>query len=122
MGFMDKIKGAAESAPAATSKIGVGASGEQMAQANKAQRLANQGVDTPAHIDVMTGTGNTDATNSVEYEVSLTVRPAGGAEYQATTRQYVHPSAATSFVEGADVTVRVDPDDSSQVLLWGPAS
>ena len=122
MGFMDKIKGAAESAQAATSKIGIGASGEQMAQANKAKKLAESGVDTPAHIDSMTGTGKTDATNSVVYLISLTVRPLTGAEYQATTQQYVHPSAAESFVEGADVIVRVDPDDPSQVLLWGPAT
>jgi hypothetical protein len=119
MGFMDRLKGAAESAQAATSKFGVGASGEQIAQANKAQKLSQNGVDTPGHIDEMTATGNTDATNSVEYEIKCTISPPNGPAYQAETRQYVHPSGAETFVVGADVTVRVDPDDSTSFLLWG---
>ena len=118
MGFMDRIKGAAEKAQAS---MPVGASGEQIAQANKANKLAQQGVEAKAHIDSMTATGNTDATNSVEYDFELTVTPEGGPAYQTTTRQYVHPASAQAFVEGADVTVRVDPDDAKQVLLWGPA-
>ena len=60
MGFMDKLKGAAESAQAATSKVGVGASAGQMDLANRAKKLMNEGVDTPAHIDSMESTGNTD--------------------------------------------------------------
>jgi|SRR5215212_11769615 len=116
MGFMDKVKSAAEKAQAA---MPVGASGGQINQANKANKLAKTGVDTPAHIDSMTATGNTDATNSVEYDIKLTVKPAGGPAYQATTLQYVHPSSASAFVEGADVTVRVDPDDATSVMLWG---
>ena len=118
MGFMDRMKDAAEKAQAA---MPVGSSGDQIAQANKANKLAQQGVETPAHIDSMSATGNTDATNSVEYDIKLTVRPEGGPAYEATTRQYVHPASASTFVEGADVTVRVDPDDATQVLLWGPA-
>ena len=47
MGFMDRVKQAAESAQAATSKVGVGASADQMALANKAKKLMNEGVDTP---------------------------------------------------------------------------
>ena len=39
MGFMDKVKQAAESAQAQTSKIGVGASGDQIDLANRAQKL-----------------------------------------------------------------------------------
>jgi hypothetical protein len=118
MGFMDKVKGAAEKAQAA---MPVGASGGQIDQANKANKLAKEGIETPAHIDSMTATGNTDATNSVEYEITMTVTSAGGPVYTATTRQYVHPSAATTFVEGADITVRVDPEDATSVLLWGGA-
>jgi hypothetical protein len=56
MGFMDKMKKAAESAQAATSKVGVGASADQMALANKAKRLTDVGVEAPAHIDSMTST------------------------------------------------------------------
>jgi len=117
MGFKDRMKKAAESAQAATSKIGVGASGEQIEQANLAQKLVQQGVDTPAHIDSMTATGNTDATGSTEYEFKLTVSPAGGEAYAAAARQYIHPSA--TFSEGMDVSVKVHPDDSSRMMIFG---
>jgi hypothetical protein len=119
MGFMDRMKSAAESAQAATSKIGVGASADQMALANKAKKLADQGIDTPAHIDSMSSTGNTDTPGGTEYAIKLTVRPAAGEPYEATTNQYIYPSAP--FAEGQDVTVKVDPDDSAQVLIFGAA-
>jgi hypothetical protein len=120
MGLMDRMKSAGEKASAATSKFGVGASAEQIKQANLAQKLATSGVEAQAHIDSMTATGNTDATNSVEYDFELTVTSAAGESYKATTRQYVHPAAADSFVEGAGVTVKVDPDDPSALMLFGP--
>jgi hypothetical protein len=119
MGFMDRLKGAAESAQAATSKVGVGASGDQMALANKAKRLRSEGVDTPAHIDTMTATGNTDKPGGTEYVVDLTVSPAGGAAYAVSTNQYVYPSAP--FSQGEDVTVKVDPADANVVMIWGKA-
>jgi hypothetical protein len=56
MGLMDRLKGAAESAQAATSRFGVGATAEQMSLANRAQKLTKEGVDTPGHIDSMTAT------------------------------------------------------------------
>jgi hypothetical protein len=130
MGFMDKAKKAAEtaqakakqaaeSAQAATSKVGVGASADQMAIANKAQRLTKSGVDTSAHIDSMSATGNTDTPGGTGYVITLTVKPASGESYQATTNQYIYPSAP--FSEGQDVTVKVDPEDSTQVLIFGAA-
>src|SRR5439155_1847185 len=76
MGFMGKMKMAAESAQAATSKVGVGASADQMALANKAKRLTDVGVETPAHIDSMTSTGKTDAPGGTEHVIALTVKPA----------------------------------------------
>ncbi|MFL5955873.1 MAG: hypothetical protein ACJ756_00320 [Solirubrobacterales bacterium] len=116
---MDRLKGAAESAQAATSKVGVGASGDQMALANKAKRLRSEGVDTPAHIDTMTATGNTDKPGGTEYVIDLTVAPAGGAAYAVSTNQYVYPSAP--FSQGEDVTVKVDPADANVVMIWGKA-
>ena len=89
MGFMDKMKKAAESAQAQTSKVGVGASADQMALANKAQKLMKVGVDTPAHIDSMTPTGKTDTPGGSENVIELTVSPAGGTPY-AVTIEPVH--------------------------------
>jgi hypothetical protein len=119
MGFMDRVKQAAESAQAATSKVGVGASADQMALANKAKKLTNKGVDTPAHIDSMISTGNTDTPGGTEYNITLTVRPAAGDPYQATTNQYIYPSAP--YAEGEDVTVKVDPADPTVVMIFGKA-
>ncbi len=84
--------------------------------ANRANRLASSGVDAAAHINSMLATGNADGGGSREYEVALTVRPPGKDAYAATTRQYIHPSA--SFGEGMDVTVKVDPEDSGELILW----
>ena len=119
MGFMDKMKKAAESAQAATSKVGVGASADQMALANKAKRLTDVGVEAPAHIDSMTSTGKTDAPGGTEHVIALTVKPASAEPYQASFNQYVYPS--NPFSEGQDVKVRVDPEDSTSVMIWGGA-
>lgn len=119
MGFMDRLKGAAESAQAATSKVGVGASAGQMALANRAQKLNSVGIDTPAHIDSMTSTGNTDTPGGTEYEITLTVAPAGGTAYEVTMNQYVYPQ--NPFTEGEDVVVKVDPDDPNVAMIFGHA-
>jgi len=119
MGFMDRLKGMAESAQAATSKVGVGASAEQMELANRAQKLTKDGVDTPAQIDSMTATGNTDKPGGTEYDFVLTVSPAGAAAYQATMNQYVYPSSP--YAAGDSVTVKVDPADPTVLMIFGKA-
>ena len=119
MGLLDRVKSAAESAQAATSKFGVGASAEQMALANRAQRLMKVGVDTPGRIDSMTSTGNTDTPGGTEYNISLTISPAGGEAYQATINQYIYPS--NPFQTGEDVKVKVDPEDRNVAMLFGHA-
>ena len=91
MGFMDRVKNAAESAQAATSKVGVGASAGQMDLANRAQKLSKEGVDTPARIDSMTSTGNTDKPGGTEYVIKLT-REAGRGRALRDRDQPVHLS------------------------------
>jgi hypothetical protein len=94
--------------------MGVNQNGTQ--QARRANRLATSGMDVAARIDSMTETGNADADGSREYEVGLTVHPSRAPSYEATTRQYIHPSA--SFAQGMDITVKVDPSDSGELILW----
>ena len=117
MGFMEKLKGAAESAQAATSKVGVGASASQMDLANRAKKLMNEGVDTPAHIDSMESTGNSDKPGGTEHLITLTITPAAGDAYQATINQYIYPSAP--FATGDEVTVKVDPADPNVAMIFG---
>ena len=102
-----------------TSKVGVGATQGQMDLANRAQALMKDGVDTPAHIDTMTPTGNTDTPGGSEHLIELTVSPNGGAPYQVTTNQYIYPSSP--FAQGDDVTVKVLPSDPSTVMIFGKA-
>ncbi len=94
----------------------IGPSAEQIALANLAQKLVQSGIETPAEITSMTATGKTDATGSSEYEIGLRVTPADGEAYDTTINQYLLPSA--QFAAGGAVTVRVDPDNRMQALLW----
>lgn len=119
MGFMDRFKGAAESGQGATAGMGIGATPEQMELANRAQRLNGSGVDTSAHINAMTATGNTDAPGGTEYNITLMVSPAGGEAYLVTTNQYIYPR--NPFNEGENVTVKVDPDDQNVLMIFGHA-
>ena len=117
MGFMDRMKSAAESAQAATSKVGVGANADQMALANRAKKLMDSGIDTPATIDSMTPTGATDAPGGSENMISATVQAEGASPYQVSFNQYIYPSAP--FNEGDAVTLKVDPDDPNSVMIFG---
>ena len=119
MGLMDRMKKAAEGAQAATSQVGIGASRGQMDLANRAQALMREGVDTPAHIDNMTPTGNSDAPGGVEHVIDLTISPAGGAPYQVQTNQYIYPQAP--FAAGENVIVKVLPSDPNTVMIFGRA-
>jgi hypothetical protein len=116
---MDRLKKMAEGAQAATNKVGVGASAGQMELANRAKKLMNSGVDTPAHIDSMTATGNTDTPGGTEYDIKATVKPASGDAYEVTFNQYIYPS--NPFAAGEDVTLKVDPEDQNSVMIFGKA-
>ncbi len=116
MGFMDKLRGAAESAQNMTSKVGAGADAGQMALANKAQKLMKVGVDTAATIDSMEPTGKTDAPGCAENVIALTVTPAAGEPYTVTINQYVYPS--NPLTTGDAVNVKVDPDDAQTVMIF----
>jgi hypothetical protein len=119
MGFMDKLKGAAESVSEQTSKVGVGANRGQMDLANRAKKLMNDGVDTPAKIDSMEPTGATDTPGGAENIITTTVSPGAGDERQLTFNQYVYPSAP--FNVGDSVTLKVDPQDPSVAMIFGKA-
>jgi hypothetical protein len=119
MGFLDRLKGTTESAPATTSKVGLGPSPDHIDLKNRFKWLRSSGVNAPAHIDSMTSTGISDKPGGTEYMITLTVSPDGGEAYAVTTNQYVYPDAP--FSEGDDVTVRVDPDDRDLVMIFDKA-
>jgi hypothetical protein len=114
MGLMDKLKGAG---------AGMGMpSQEDMATMQRVTRLNQVGVEQPAVINAMQPTGRSDMGGGQEYSFDVQVSPAGGAPYNATFTQHMHVGSMGSWAyQGAAVTVRVDPEDSSSMMLWGGA-
>ena len=129
MGFMDQMKDAAKQAQEAAKQAGAQAQdampgGADAAYRDKVMKLNEAGVDTPATIKRLEPTGKTDAGGAgKEYEVEVEVKPADGDPYTATFTQSMHEQTMGSWAtEGADVNVRVDPDDKSSMILWGGAT
>lgn len=121
MGFMDRMKDAAGQASKATGVdmgTGMGA-GDQMAYANRAARLNEAGVSHPALVKAARETGNTDPGGGTEVEFEVEVRPADANPYAATFRQFMVAGSMSTVSEGAEITVRVDPEDPSSMMFWG---
>jgi hypothetical protein len=112
MGFLDKIKG--------TAKQAVNPGG-QMAERDKITRINQSGVEAQATVDSMREVG-TQLGGGHEIEFELTVHPAGGEDYKVSTSQSMHEQTMQGVAEGAQVTVKVDPDDPQSLMVWGAAS
>ncbi len=117
MGFMDKMKDAAKMAGGQSS---VGGLGEQQAYAQKAMKLNQSGVDTPATLQALEPTGRSDL-GGKEYSITVEVKPAGGAPYTTTFTQAMVEQQMPAYQVGSEITVRVDPDDPNSMILWGGA-
>ena len=61
--------------------------------------------------------GKLDHADAGQYDISLTLTPAGGEAYRVTMNQYIYPS--NPFTQGDNVTVKVDPDDANVVMIFG---
>jgi uncharacterized protein DUF3592 len=117
MGFMDKFKDAAAQAQQAAQ--GGDATGGQLEVRDRAMKLNQSGVDTPATVTGLRETGNTDIGGGKEIEFTVEVQPAGGSPYTTTFNQYMIESVMQQVSEGSGITVRVDPDDPNSMLFWG---
>lgn len=123
MGLFDKIKGAQDQAAEAMkgmpgSMAQMGNPGELAAERDKIMKLGSVGVETPATINAMTPTGETQGLGDPEYEFQVTVNPVGGEPYQATTKQFIAQQVLASYQPGP-ATVKVDPDNPQSFLIWG---
>jgi hypothetical protein len=126
MGFMDRMKDAAsqasEMAKSAGQSMSAGGQTDAAAYRDRAIKLNQSGVNTPATIKSMSETGKTDMGGGKEIAFDVEVRPASGATYENTFTQSMQPSVLESLNPGTEITVRVDPDDSTSMLFWGMAS
>ncbi len=122
MGFMDQMKDAAKQAQEAAKGAMPGA--DDAAYRDKVMKLNEAGVEMPATIKRLEPTGKTDAGGAgKEYEVEVEVKPPDGDAYTSTFTQSMHEQTMGSWAtEGADVKVRVDPDDKDSMILWGGAT
>ena len=80
-----------------------------------AERLANEGVDGTATIVQMQATGN-NINMQPELQFQLTV-DVNGSQSTVTHTQVVSPAVIGQLQPGAQVPVKVDPNDHSQLMI-----
>lgn len=80
-----------------------------------AERLANEGVDGTATINGMQATGKT-VNMQPELQFQLTV-DVGGNQSMVTHVQVVSPAIIGQLQPGAQVPVKVDPNDHTQLMI-----
>ena len=112
MGFMDKLMGTAKQAMNPVGQAGT---------RDKIMKLNKSGVLTPATVISMRETG-TQLGGGHQMDFELTVHPQGGADYQVRVSQSMHDVTLQGISEGAQVNVKVDPDDPQSLMVWGAAS
>ncbi|HUO73837.1 MAG TPA: hypothetical protein VMU39_23900 [Solirubrobacteraceae bacterium] len=108
---MDKRRGTAKQAmnPA-------GQAGER----DKIMRINQVGVETPATVNSMREVG-TQLGGGHQIEFDLTVHPAGGEDYDVHVSRSMHEATLQGVTEGANIIVKVDPDNPPSLLVWGAA-
>jgi hypothetical protein len=119
MGFLDKMKDAANQATKTTG-MGTGMGiGDQAAYQKRAVRLNQSGVNHPATVKTMSETGNSDPGGGKEIQFQVEVQPANANPYAASFMQFMVEASLTGVAEGSEITVRVDPDDPNTMMFWG---
>jgi hypothetical protein len=128
MGLFDRMKDAQQQAQQAMAAAGAQQQGmtgmpsdmaAQAAYAQKAQKLHAQGVEAPGTVLAIRQTGTTDVGGGQEVDFDVTISPTGGQPYQTTIRQSMLPAQLEGLSEGKAITVKYDPDDPSQALIYG---
>jgi hypothetical protein len=129
MGLFDRIKDVQSQAQDAMQQTGgaggaagAGMPGDMTAMVEyqqRAQKLQAAGVEAPGTVNAINNTGQTDPGGGQLIEFSVTISPAGGEPYQTTISQSMLPAMLEGISQGAAITVKYDPDDPSQALIYG---
>jgi hypothetical protein len=98
-----------------------GSAQQMMAQAARANRLFQLGVETPAVVRSFELGQASPLQGGTPARVELTVAPPGGEPYDATAEQTMHEQMASTLVADGRVILRVDPDDPQSVMVWATA-
>lgn len=89
----------------------------QQVQADQelAEKLANEGVDGTATIVQLQATGKqVNMQPELQFELTLDI---GGSQSSVTHTQVVSPALIGQLQPGAQVPVKVDPNDHSQLMI-----
>jgi hypothetical protein len=121
---MDKYKDMADQAQqqaqqAMGSSAGMGDAAELMKMQERYNKLAQSGIARKGKILSRRESGRADVGGSPEYEFKVEVSPDGGEPYEATVLQFSHPQNVEHFPEGKELTVKVDPEEPTNAVLWG---
>ena len=80
-----------------------------------AEKLANEGVDGTATIQQMVATGRTiNMQPELQFQMTVDVN---GSQSEVTHTQVVSPAIIGQLQPGAQVPVKVDPNDHSQLMI-----
>jgi hypothetical protein len=124
MGLMDNIKKAQEMAQQAQQQGGAGAMSPSAADAEYAQlamKVNQNGLPGVAEIKSISESGaGSDPVNKA-YEIDVAVELEKGDSYDATIFQYLTDDAVNAYQPGKKFEVKADPDDTSKLILYGPA-
>jgi hypothetical protein len=89
----------------------------QQVQADQAtaERLANEGVDAQATVNMLQATGkNVNYQPEIQFDLTVNLN---GHETQMNHTQVVSPAMLGQLQPGAKVPVKVDPNDPSQLVI-----
>ena len=124
MGLMDNIKKAQEMAQQAQQQGGAGAmspSAGDVEYAQLALKVNQNGLPGVAEIKSINESGaGSDPVNKA-YEIAVAVELEKGDSYDATVFQYLTADAVNAYQPGEKFEVKADPDDTSKLILYGPA-
>jgi hypothetical protein len=91
----------------------------QAAYAQLSQKLNASGVQADGVVPSIRPTGETDMGGSQKVDFDVSIRPEGGDPYQTTIQQYMLPAMLEEIKEGAQISVKYDPDSPTSAMIFG---
>ena len=124
MGLMDNIKKAQDAAQQAMQQGGAGSmspSAGDVEYAQRAMKLNDNGLPGTATINSITESGEGSDPVNKAYDIGVSVALENGESYDTTVHQYLTQDAVNAYQPGGKFEIKADPDDTSKVMLYGPA-
>jgi hypothetical protein len=123
MGLMDNIKKAQEMAQQAT-QGGAGQmspSAGDVEYANLAMKLNQSGLPGVATINSINESGEGSDPVNKAYDIAVSVELENGQSYDTVIHQYLTDDAVNAYQPGGRFQIKADPDDTSNVMIYGQA-